>query len=220
MTKLYENCQRMVNIAYANEMADACTEYGISALEVCTAASTKPFGYQPITPSLGVGGHCIPVNPFYLFSSSRRSDTFPLLRMATETMHSRPAAIGDRIMASLFKSAEWRSHLAVGRQPHALVCGVGFKPGQRVLSNSPGCALLKHLSDAWAITADYVDPLVNQEMVPSFKRLNDQVHWTVDDLQKYDVIIVAIRQVGLDFGVLESLASFGNVKTSVHWCCP
>jgi UDP-N-acetyl-D-mannosaminuronate dehydrogenase len=210
----------MVNIAYANEMADACTEYGISAFEVCSAALTKPFGYQPMTPSLGVGGHCIPVNPFYLFSSSRRSDTFPLLRMATETMLSRPATIGDQIMTSLFKSVEWRSHLAVGHQPRALVCGVGFKPGQNVLSNSPGYALLKHLNDAWVVTADYVDPLVNQEMVPLYKRLNDQVDWTVDDLQKYDVIIVAIRQVGLDFGVLEALASFGDAKTKVQWCCP
>jgi len=56
MTKLYENCQRMVNIAYVNEMADACRSLGIDPLEVCAAASTKPFGYQPYTPGLGVGG--------------------------------------------------------------------------------------------------------------------------------------------------------------------
>lgn len=56
MTKLYENCQRMINIAYANEMADACSKIGIDPLEVSRAAATKPFGYQPYTPSLGVGG--------------------------------------------------------------------------------------------------------------------------------------------------------------------
>jgi nucleotide sugar dehydrogenase len=219
MTKLYENCQRMVCIAYANEMADACLEYGISPFEVCSAASTKPFGYQPMTPSLGVGGHCIPVNPFYLFSSSRRGDTFPLLRSATETMNARPAAIGDRIMTSLFKSVEWRSHLAAGHQPRALVCGVGFKPGQHVLSNSPGYALLKHLNDAWAVDAEYVDPLVKQEMIPSFKKLDDSTEWNVGDLQKYDVIIVAIRQLGLDFSVLDLLQGFIDIKTRVHWCC-
>lgn len=58
MTKLYENCQRMVNIAYANEMADACVEIGIDPLEVSRAAASKPFGYQPYTPGLGVGGTC------------------------------------------------------------------------------------------------------------------------------------------------------------------
>lgn len=56
MTKLYENCQRMINIAYANEMADACSEIGIDPFEVSRAAATKPFGYQPYTPSPGVGG--------------------------------------------------------------------------------------------------------------------------------------------------------------------
>ncbi|KAH6718864.1 hypothetical protein BKA61DRAFT_712889 [Leptodontidium sp. MPI-SDFR-AT-0119] len=219
MTKLYENCQRMVCIAYANEMADACTEFGISPFEVCSAASTKPFGYQPMTPSLGVGGHCIPVNPFYLFSSSRRGDTFPLLRSATETMIARPAAIGDRIMSSLFTSVEWQSRLSVGKQPRTLVCGIGFKPGQSVLSNSPGHALLNHLSDAWKMNADFVDPLVKQEQVPSFKKMNDFVEWNVDNIQKYDVIIVAIRQSGLDFSVLDTLQKTTDVSTRVHWCC-
>jgi nucleotide sugar dehydrogenase len=63
MVKLYENCQRMVNIAYVNEMADACFPHGIDPYEVCSAASTKPFGYIPFTPGLGVGGPCIPCNP-------------------------------------------------------------------------------------------------------------------------------------------------------------
>ncbi|KAG4430513.1 hypothetical protein IFR05_013999 [Cadophora sp. M221] len=219
MTKLYENCQRMVCIAYANEMADACAEFGISPFEVCSAASTKPFGYQPMTPSLGVGGHCIPVNPFYLFSSSLRGDTFPLLRSATETMIARPAAIGDRIMSSLFTSVEWRSRLCVGQKPRALVCGIGFKTGQSVLSNSPGHALLNHLSDAWKMSTDFADPLVKQEQVPSFTKLNDVVEWNVENIRKYDVVIVAIRQSGLDFSVLDILQKTTNVNTRVHWCC-
>ncbi|KAH7329925.1 polysaccharide biosynthesis protein vipA/tviB [Rhexocercosporidium sp. MPI-PUGE-AT-0058] len=219
MTKLYENCQRMVCIAYANEMADACTEFGISPFEVCSAASTKPFGYQSMTPSLGVGGHCIPVNPFYLFSSSVHGDTFPLLRSATETMIARPAAIGDRIMSSLFTSVEWRSNLSVGQQPRALVCGIGFKPGQSVLSNSPGHALLNHLGDVWKMNADFADPLVKQEQVPSFRKLDDAAEWEVESIRKYDVVIVAMRQSGLDFSVLDDLQKTTDVNTRVHWCC-
>jgi nucleotide sugar dehydrogenase len=63
MVKLYENCQRMVCIAYANEMADACISWAIDPYEVCEAADTKPFGYMPMKPGAGVGGHCIPINP-------------------------------------------------------------------------------------------------------------------------------------------------------------
>jgi nucleotide sugar dehydrogenase len=63
MMKLYENCQRMICIAYANELADACTPHDIDPYEVCNAAATKPFGYIPFSPGLGVGGPCIPCNP-------------------------------------------------------------------------------------------------------------------------------------------------------------
>lgn len=63
MTKLYENCQRMMCIAYANEMADACIPLGIDPYEVSEAAATKPFGYMDYVPGIGVGGHCIPINP-------------------------------------------------------------------------------------------------------------------------------------------------------------
>lgn len=59
MTKLYENCQRMICAAYANEMADACAKIGINAFEVSTAAASKPFGYLPFRPGPGVGGHCM-----------------------------------------------------------------------------------------------------------------------------------------------------------------
>jgi nucleotide sugar dehydrogenase len=63
MTKLFENCQRMVIASYANEMSDACESLNIDPYEVTSACATKPFGYLPFLPSLGVGGHCIPVNP-------------------------------------------------------------------------------------------------------------------------------------------------------------
>lgn len=70
MTKLYENCYRMVNITYTNEMSDACLRHGIDSNEMISAAATKPFGFQEFRPGLGVGGHCIPVNPFYLFANN------------------------------------------------------------------------------------------------------------------------------------------------------
>jgi UDP-N-acetyl-D-mannosaminuronate dehydrogenase len=64
MTKLHENCQRMVCAMYANEMVDACALVGIDGSEIGRAAASKPFGYLPFRPGPGVGGHCIPVNPY------------------------------------------------------------------------------------------------------------------------------------------------------------
>lgn len=128
-TKLYENCQRMINIACANEMADACQGLGIDPYEVCRAAASKPFGYMDYKPGLGVDGHCIPVNPWYILTGCE----MPLLRRAAETMNNRPALIGEQYAKRLDHVA--RQHEKTQR---VLVVGMGFKPGQSTLSYSPG----------------------------------------------------------------------------------
>ncbi|KAI5860561.1 hypothetical protein GGS23DRAFT_606829 [Durotheca rogersii] len=113
MTKLYENCQRMIYIAYANEMADAYVGHGIDPYEVYEAASTKPFGYTPYTPSLGVGGYCIPVNPYYLMTNS----SFPLLKHAAGAVRQGPERIGHRIIDTIFQKT---SEAANGQDQPAL----------------------------------------------------------------------------------------------------
>ncbi|EME38642.1 hypothetical protein DOTSEDRAFT_139655, partial [Dothistroma septosporum NZE10] len=222
MTKLYENCQRMMNIAFANEMADACTQSSrtltskhnatskhlspapitINPWEVSRAASTKPFGYMPYTPSLGVGGHCIPVNPYYLLSNS----SFPLLQACTERMRDRPARIGDRIM----KRIGW----STGARPGVLVVGMGFKRGQSVLSHSPGLALATHLLDSYDVYVEYADPLVEEQNVPPIPQLRHEIDWNVSRLRRFDAIVVAVDQPGLDMAVLEQVQAQGQY---VEW---
>lgn len=208
MTKLYENCQRMLGIAYANEMADACEARGIDAHEVARAASTKPFGYLPFTPSLGVGGHCIPVNPYYLLADNE----FPLLQAATERMWGRPGRVGDRAMRALYASGRAR---ADGPWPRVLVVGVGFKPGQKVVSCSPGVALIKHLLQEWDVDVVFADPLVEEETVPFVPKLDAEREWKREVLETFDLIVVAVRQHGLDWSVLEEVGE----QTLVKWCC-
>ncbi|KAI2609157.1 nucleotide sugar dehydrogenase [Hypoxylon sp. NC1633] len=270
MTKLFENCQRMVAITYANEMADACVGHGIDPYEVCKAASTKPFGYTPFTPGLGVGGHCIPVNPYYLLANS----SFPLLKMATEIMWQRPEKIGQRALDVLFgeqshetdehsrparpkrnstarvlvgsegvyitsepesAQAEQAEHVRrssqaesvrrlsqaepVGRpsqvltianghiRPRVLVVGVGFKAGQSHLSNSPGLKLIQTLADSGRVDVMFADSLVEQYAIPQVPRLNMD-EWNKESLEEFDMIIVAFKQVGMDFTVLEKLYLF------------
>ena len=208
MTKLYENCQRMVCIAYANEMADACSTHGIDPFEVCSAAATKPFGYIPYTPGLGVGGHCIPVNPYYLLSNSH----FPLLQAATEKMWSRPAKLGDSVMDNFLHSRN-RSRDYSKFPPRVLVVGVGFKRGQPGLSHSPAVALMHHLLDRHEVHVTFADPLVHEDMIPYVPRLDEKRQWNKQALEeRFDLIIVAMKQTGLDFAVLDELEGVQVVK--------
>jgi nucleotide sugar dehydrogenase len=204
MTKLYENCQRMMCIAYANEMANACIPHGIDPYEVCGAAATKPFGYMPYSPGLGVGGHCIPVNPYYLLSNN----AFPLLEAASERMYARPAEIGERIVDLLY------SQPTNGVLPRVLVVGMGFKRGQSHLVNSPGLGLAKSLTLSGKVSVSFADPLVGQEILPQIKRL-DEANWSVEYLEKnFDMIVVAFKQEGLDYDILDKLT---DVKIQM-WC--
>lgn len=196
MMKLYENCQRMVCIAYANEMADACRGHGIDPFEVCRAAATKPFGYLPFSPGLGVGGHCIPVNPFYLLSNSE----LPLLQSATDKMRARPGVLAHRIVAKLDAQAG-----SSGRHHRVLVVGIGFKPGQSHLANSPSLELAKNLV-LLGVDVAWADPLVAQEAVPQIQRLEER-NWSLAFLaDNFDYIVAAMRQTGLDFDVLRRLS--------------
>ncbi|KAL2206239.1 nucleotide sugar dehydrogenase [Sarocladium strictum] len=204
MTKLYENCQRMVCIAYANEMADACTSHGIDPYEVSSAAATKPFGYMSYTPSLGVGGHCIPVNPFYLLCNSE----FPLLEQATATMWNRPKLIAQKAIQALQRQSP-----KSGDQHKVLVVGMAFKAGQSSLSNSPGVELVSHLASSGKVAAAWADPLVAQEAVTVAPHLSEG-EWRKDVLESFDMIIVSFRQHGLDFGVLDDLQ---DVQVE-SWC--
>ncbi|KAF5129851.1 UDP-N-acetyl-D-glucosamine 6-dehydrogenase [Metarhizium anisopliae] len=203
MTKLYENCQRMVCIAYANEMADACASHGIDPFEVCGAAATKPFGYIPLMPGLGVGGHCIPVNPYYLFSNN----SFPILRAACEKMTRRPGEIAERVVTRLCRRLPFC-------RPRILVVGMGFKPDQAHLINSPGLELAKSLVLADKVEVSWVDPLVSQASIPQIPRF-DERDWSVESLEaSFELIIVAFRQSGLDF---ELLGQLRTVEVDM-WC--
>jgi nucleotide sugar dehydrogenase len=219
MTKLYENCQRMMCIAFANEMADACHSLSsdtsnavvaIDPFEVARTAATKPFGYQPYTPSLGVGGHCIPVNPYYLLSTA----AFPLLEACTKRMEGRPARMGNLLMRRLTASSLRLT--GSGPVPRILVVGMGFKRVESVVSNSPGVALADYLLRDYAVWVEFADPLVEQSVVPSVRKLREG-DWKEEVLGGFDAVVVVVDQVGLDWGVLERMQARG--RTLVEWWC-
>jgi nucleotide sugar dehydrogenase len=198
MSKLYENCQRTLTIAYANEMADACYEIGVDPFEVANTSASKPFGYLPIYPSLGIGGHCIPVNPVYFMSTCN----LPLLQQAHERMSTRPSRIASRLLTSLL---EENYHKYGGtHRPSLLVVGMGFKAGQSDLSHSPGLQLLNFMRHSGEVDLMFCDPWVKQEAIPEVQRLED-VRWKPEVLNTFNAIVVAVKQPTLDFSVLENL---------------
>ncbi|KAF2845796.1 nucleotide sugar dehydrogenase [Plenodomus tracheiphilus IPT5] len=202
MTKLYENCQRMVCAAYANEMADACASIGINSFEVSNAAASKPFGYLPFRPGPGIGGHCIPVNPYYLLSNC----SMPLLQHATEMSWQRPAEVAKRFVRSLVHEMSFPQQPVVDpSQLRLLVVGVGFKRGQNVMSNSPGAAIIRTLKSEYDCHVEFADPLVGTDLYSAVPKLDTVAHWNIEYLGTYDGIIVSVNQEGLDMDVLAKL---------------
>lgn len=199
MSKLYENCQRTIAIAYANEMADACCELDIDPFEVAHTASTKPFGYLPMYPSLGIGGHCIPVNPVYFMSTCN----LPLLQQAHERMMTRPSRIASQLLTSILEENH-RKHGA-NRRPSLLVVGVGFKAGQSDLSNSPGLQLLNFMRYSGEVDLMFCDPLVSQDAIPEVPKLEGSL-WKPEVLGTFNAIVVAVKQPHLNFDILKDLA--------------
>jgi nucleotide sugar dehydrogenase len=203
MTKLYENCQRMVCVAYANEMADACATIGIDAFEVSQAAASKPFGYLPFQPGPGVGGHCIPVNPYYLLSTC----SMPLLEHATIKSWQRPTEVTRRFVQSLLEEKAIKYSAALPKANHLriLVVGVGFKRGQSIMSNSPGASIINTLRNEYNLHAEFADPLVSADLFDLAPKFDTKANWNTAQLCTFDGIIIAVDQIGLDMKVLAQL---------------
>ncbi|EKJ77559.1 hypothetical protein FPSE_02057 [Fusarium pseudograminearum CS3096] len=198
--KLYENCQQMICIAFANEMANACHSLSVNPFKVCDAAATKPFGYMPYTPSLGVGGHCIPVNPYYLLSNCE----FPLLEACADKMNKRPANLAKRIVNELMGGSRLqRRDSGIDMAKRVLVVGMGFKAGQDHLVNSPDLQLARELQKL-EVDVQFADSLVEQVAVPDIPRLDDP-DWVKEELEQFDMIVVSFRQWCMDFSVLDQI---------------
>ena len=154
MTKLYENSFRAVNIAFANEIAGLGRRFGLDPLEVIEAAGTKPYGFMKFYPGPGVGGHCIPCDPYYLLWGLREAQaTSPVLERAMEGIAARPREVVAR-------AAELLEHRNIDVAcARVLIVGVAYKPAIQDTRESPAVEILGRL---WGLgaTVAYHDPLV------------------------------------------------------------
>jgi len=192
LAKLLENVFRNVNIALINQLALLCERMGIDVWEVIDAAATKPFGFMRFTPGPGVGGHCIPVDPYYLAWRAREFgfvDRF--VELAGDINYAMPRHVVDLVAEALNDRGRALKGARVG------VIGVAFKPNVRDARNSPAAEVIAGLRGRGA-TVTYHDP-----HVPSFRDTAGETSESVELdglIAECDVLVVvtAHRATDLD----------------------
>ncbi|HCC02202.1 MAG TPA: UDP-N-acetyl-D-glucosamine dehydrogenase, partial [Ruminococcaceae bacterium] len=154
MEKLLENTYRNINIGLANEMAIICNRMGINVWEVIEAAKTKPYGFQAFYPGPGLGGHCIPLDPFYLAWKAREYDYHTrLIETSGEINTAMPEYVVNRVMKVLNKKQTALNGAKV------LVLGVAYKNDIDDYRESPALNVIDHFIKEGAVTT-YFDPYI------------------------------------------------------------
>ncbi len=152
LAKLLENIFRSVNIALVNELSQLCDRLGIDVWEVIEAAATKPFGFMRFDPGPGMGGHCLPVDPFYLAFKAREHDFYPeFIELAGKINRAQPAYCVDRIGRALNEAEK------SVKGSNVLLLGVSYKAGVGDIRESPALEIVGLLQELGA-EVSYHDP--------------------------------------------------------------
>ena len=195
MTKILENTFRIVNIALANEMAIVAERMGINIWEVIDAASTKPFGFMPFYPGPGVGGHCIPIDPFYLTYIARKYDYHTrLIELAGEINNSMPEYVVERLMKLLNAQKKCLNGSKV------VLIGLAYKNDISDLRESPALDVLRILEENGALV-NIVDPYIQHFDWHGTKRETSEL--TNDLLSKSDAVVITTAHMkNIDYDLI------------------
>lgn len=197
LTKLLENIHRAVNIGLVNEMKVVADAMGIDIFEVIEAAATKPFGFTAYYPGPGLGGHCIPIDPFYLTWKAREYNLHTrFIELAGEINQSMPRYVFDKLVLALN---------AVGcavRNSKVLVLGIAYKKNVDDMRESPSVEIMEMLRDHGA-ELSYSDP-----HVPHFPRMREH-HFELSSIEisgpvlaEFDAVIVATDHDSFDYSLI------------------
>ncbi len=194
-TKLLENIFRSVNIALVNEMKMILDRMGIDVWEVIMAASTKPFGFMPFYPGPGLGGHCIPIDPFYLTWKAREYEmNTRFIELAGEVNTFMPYYVINRLGDAL------NDHQKSIRGSKILVLGAAYKKDVDDPRESPSFKLMELLEEKGA-EVDYNDPFI--PVLPKMRMYNvgqkKSVDLTPENLQKYDCVLISTDHSSYDW---------------------
>ncbi|MBI2266684.1 MAG: nucleotide sugar dehydrogenase [Armatimonadetes bacterium] len=190
MEKLLENIFRSVNIALVNELAILCRKMDIDIWEVVDLASTKPYGFMPFYPGPGLGGHCIPVDPFYLTWKAREYDfATKFIELAGEINANMPAHVVTMIVDAL---GTQRKSL---RGANVLVLGAAYKKDVADVRESPALRIMELLIKRGALVS-YNDPLIMEITLGSAEELRSV---PVSDFSRYDCVVIATNHSVYDY---------------------
>jgi UDP-N-acetyl-D-glucosamine dehydrogenase len=194
MAKIVENTFRAVNIALVNEMKMVLTEMGVDVWEVVRAASTKPFGFMPFYPGPGLGGHCIPIDPFYLTWKAREvGKPTRFIELAGEINTQMPHYVIER----LTRAMNDRGTALKGAK--VLVLGLAYKPDVDDTRESPSFELIELLRQR-GVHVEYSDPHV-PEAYPVRKHdlRMTSVKITPENIKKFDAVLVSTNHEAFDY---------------------
>jgi UDP-N-acetyl-D-glucosamine dehydrogenase len=192
MTKVFENTFRAVNIALVNEMTMLCNRLGISMWEVVDAASTKPFGIMRFEPGPGVGGHCIPLDPFYLAWKAREYDfAVRFIELAGEINIGMPAFVCDKVAHALNERRK------TVKDAKVLLLGVAYKRDVDDCRESPAFKIIDRLCRDGAVV-EYHDPHV-PSLTDHHGRSWHSVPLSRETLEASDCVVIVTDHTDVDY---------------------
>ena len=200
--KLLENIYRSVNIALVNELKPVLKDMGIDIWQVIRAAASKPFGFQPFYPGPGLGGHCIPIDPFYLtYKAKEYGHSTRFIELAGEINHRMPRYVVDRCAEALNECGKALNGARV------LVLGIAYKPDIDDIRETPAAEIIKLLYERHAVVS-YHDPHVPR--FPEMRKYSfdlNSVALTPEVLAAADAVVVVTDHSAVDYSSVGQHAS-------------
>jgi len=213
MEKIYENVFRYTNIALANEMSILCHKMGIDIWEVIEAAKTKPYGFMPFYPGPGIGGHCIPLDPFYLTWKAREYNYHTqLIELAGEINRYMPEYIVERTAKILSK--KFKKSLNGAK---ILLLGVAYKKDIDDLRESPSLEIIKKLEEEGA-TVSYYDPYI-PKFINNGKEYQSLKKLTAEEIKEKDIVIITTAHSKVDYDmVVKNAKAVFDTRNVIKYC--
>jgi len=213
MEKIYENVFRYTNIALANEMSILCHKMGIDFWEVIEAAKTKPYGFMPFYPGPGIGGHCIPLDPFYLTWKAREYNYHTrLIELAGEINRYMPEYVVERTAKIL--SQKFKKSLNGAK---ILLLGVAYKKDIDDLRESPALEIIKKLEEEKAIVF-YYDPYI-PKFINNGKEYKSLKELTSEEIKEKDIILITTNHSNVDYEMIAKNAKIVfDTRNAINIC--
>ncbi len=201
LTKLLENIYRAVNIALVNELKMLCDRMNLDVWEVIDAAATKPFGYQAFYPGPGLGGHCIPIDPFYLTWKAREHDfSTRFIELAGEVNTGMPRFVTMKVVETISSLGKAIKGAKI------LVLGVAYKKNVDDVRESPALKVVELLRD-WEMVVNYHDPYI--PVYPKTRRGDlglSSLPLTEEVIKEHDAVLILTDHSNIDYQWVVDLA--------------